>query len=62
MSTALRSLPSDAAGTAEAVLADVNTLVDRCVRERPRPNGFAACIQTTCATDRSRGLPARDAL
>ena len=29
MSTALRSLPSDAAGTAEAVLADVNTLVDR---------------------------------
>ena len=29
MSTALRSLPSDTAGTAEAVLADVNTLVDR---------------------------------
>ena len=29
MSTALRSLPSDAAGTAEAVLADVNSLVDR---------------------------------
>ena len=29
MSTALRSVPSDTAGTAEAVLADVNTLVDR---------------------------------
>jgi len=29
MSTALRSLPSGAAGTAEAVLADVNSLVDR---------------------------------
>ena len=29
MSTALLSLPSDTAGTAEAVLADVNTLVDR---------------------------------
>ena len=29
MSTALRSLPSGAAGTAEAVLADVNALVDR---------------------------------
>jgi alkylation response protein AidB-like acyl-CoA dehydrogenase len=29
MSTALRSLPSGAADTAEAVLADVNSLVDR---------------------------------
>ena len=27
-----------------------------CVREHPRPNGFAACIRTTCATLTEAGV------